>query len=312
MAFDRGLARLLLEVCRYTYADHVGNAANAAGRADSLKEIQTRAADAGAPIPVRDHKGVATSAALILPRAGVNVVCFMGTESEFTDPSKQKDSLADWFKNVQARPVAFELPGARLDCRVHEGFLSELREVWGEILAQLDTHGGRGRPLHVTGHSQGGAEAALATAAFTLAGYRVEAAYTFAAPKPGDARLRDHVASHAAVHRIEFGNDVVPHLPPSPARLGRAEAASLGPLAAAAAAHIPDHDFVGVGSLCYGDGRSPFRIDLSAREEDELFTSRLRALNTAKTDLIEHHHLRGTTAETARGEVGNYTKILEM
>jgi hypothetical protein len=148
MAFDRGLARLLLEVCRYTYADHVGNPANAAGRADSLKEIQACAADAGAPIPVRDHKGVATSAALSLPRAGVNEVCFMGTE--------------------------------------------------------------------------------------------------------------------------------------------------------------------GVGSLCYGDGRSPFRIDLSAREEDELFTSRLRALNTAKTDLIEHHHLRGTTAETARGEVGNYTKILDM
>ena len=313
MAFDRPLARLLLEVCRYTYADHVGNAANAADRADSLREIQARAPDAGTPIPVRDHTGVATSTALILPRSGVNVVCFMGTETEFDNAKRQFTSLEDWLQNVRALPVAFDLPGARLECAVHRGFLSELRTVWPELLVQLGAHGGPGRPLHVTGHSQGGAEAALATAAFIQAGFRVEATYTFAAPRPGDARLRDFVAaSTVAVHRIEFGNDIVPHMPPAAARVARAEAASLGRIAAAAAAHIPDHDFVGVGSLCYGDGRSPFRIDLSERDEDALFLLRFHALRTAQKDLIEHHHLRGTTAETARGEVGNYTKILDM
>lgn len=313
MSFDRSLARLLLEVCRYTYADHVANPGSAWDRADALREIQSRAPDSAPPVPITDGVGPATSTALVLPRPDVNVVCFMGTETELADLRRRAASVADWFQNVRFAPVPFELPGARLDCRVHDGFLSELRQVWPALIDRLGQLGGPMRPLQVTGHSQGGAEAALAAAAFLRAGYKVEAVYTFAAPRPGDARLRDFVMrAGGVVRRIEFGNDIVPHLPPSAVHLARAALGALRSLGASVAERLGNHDFVGVGTLCYGDGRSPFRIDLSASDEEELFMQRLHALTSAGPDLVEHHHLRGTTSETLRGLVGNYTRLLEV
>ena len=43
---------------------------------------------------------------------------------------------------------------------MHEGFLEELRTVQAKIVLELFRNGGRERPVYVTGHSQGGAEAA--------------------------------------------------------------------------------------------------------------------------------------------------------
>lgn len=57
-----------------------------------------------------------------------------------------------------------------------------------------------------------GAEAALATRAFAAAGFNVAATYTFAAPRSGTIAYANSITT--PVFRIEYGDDLVPHLPP--------------------------------------------------------------------------------------------------
>ena len=62
------------------------------------------------------------------------------------------------------------------------------------------------------------AEATLATAAFVRAGFKVAATYTFAAPRSGDLKFKESIQT--PFFRIEYGNDIVPHLPPVAIRQG--------------------------------------------------------------------------------------------
>lgn len=118
------------------------------------------------------------------------VVAFRGT-----------DQLRDWLTNVQVVPAAFA-HGAR----VHRGFRRAFGHALRPLRALLAAHPA---PLHVCGHSLGGALALLAAPLFGARTVR-----TFGAPRAGDAAfaqlLRDiEVAQFATEH------DVVPHLPPA-------------------------------------------------------------------------------------------------
>ena len=225
--FDRKMARLALEICRYTYAAGVGDSEDAADMAEALAYITTHSnpitkeSKPGKPIPI---DGGRTSFACVVPYADRNVVSYMGTKTQFdihelkeslnrlkqakglelfttmreevkadiAIVKKFRDSLKDWGKNGKARPVAFQLDaehlgkpaGATVDPlegRVHRGFLEELKGVQRQIVATLLEHGSdprlgkEARPVLVTGHSQGGAEAALATRALAAAGFRESA-----------------------------------------------------------------------------------------------------------------------------------------
>ena len=199
--FDRSVARLALEVCRYTYAAGVGDAQNRPDLDNSFDFITRNSgridSPDGRPIPVRGHGKNVTSFACVVPYADRNVVSYMGTETEFdrSDLVQFLVSLRDWSNNGKAKLVPFELDGSHigratgvtLEGLVHDGFLGEVKAVQDQIVAILQTQGGVGRPVLVTGHSQGGAEAALATRALAVAGFNVEATYTFAAPRAGTA-----------------------------------------------------------------------------------------------------------------------------
>ena len=199
--FDRSVARLALEVCRYTYAAGVGDAQNRPDLDNSFDFITRNSgridSPDGRPIPVRGYGKNVTSFACVVPYADRNVVSYMGTETEFdrSDLVQFLVSLRDWSNNGKAKLVPFELDGSHigratwvtLEGLVHDGFLGEVKAVQDQIVAILQTQGGVGRPVLVTGHSQGGAEAALATRALAVAGFNVEATYTFAAPRAGTA-----------------------------------------------------------------------------------------------------------------------------
>jgi hypothetical protein len=190
--------------------------------------------------------------------------------------------------------------------------------------------------VYVTGHSQGGAEAALAVPALRAAGFNVVEAYTFAAPRPGDAGLRQHVReSGIPVHRIEFGNDVVPHLPPfladdaMDAALLRLLSSRFGRIVVNLGHRFlpdeledrlerwiwDDRGFTGVGALCYGSPQAPLRLGMQEADERTLFTQRLKALKQAlrshPDELAEHHHLRGTEDDERRQRPGNYLGSLD-
>jgi Lipase (class 3) len=331
--FDNQLARLLLEICRYTYAAGFGDTRNAPDRDDALASIRdANAALHDEPTVVRGNH---TSVACIASYPDKNVVAYMGTKTQFNSPENARASAADWFKNLKAPLVPFKLTRDQLGVtqadavdhddlggRVHDGFLEELAAVQGLVVAELMKRGGKGRPLYVTGHSQGGAEAALATRAFVAAGFAVAATYTFAAPRAGNDDFAASVPATLPVHRIEFGDDIVPHVPPMlisrEARtivqglmaipfLGQAAQTLLGLVLATST----DYAFRPLGRLCYGSNKTrALRVDLSSEQEAALFYDRLWSLVRHPERWAEHHHLVGTSDDARDRRKGNYTALV--
>lgn len=329
--FDHKDARLLLELCRYTYAAGCEAEANARAREDALEWIN--ASDTpDALVVLKDAKPVTTSVASVASFRDKNVVAYMGTTSEFKVGAGLSSSIVDWIQNLRVLPVPFSLTEEQLGGKcpgmddlgglVHKGFLEELRAVQAKVVAELLKYDGKTKPLFVTGHSQGGAEATLATRAFLAGGFPVAATYTFAAPRTGDRAFVGSIPGTLPFHRIEFGNDVVPHVPPR--KLGWIFRNGGGWLAKSRG--IPEQgrrllsrmidlmdqaDFVGAGRLCYGDNAErKFHVDLSAAEDEKLFWSRFWSLLGNHKDWGEHHHLTGTTEDDAAGRKGNYTALV--
>ena len=322
--FDQKLARLLLEICRYTYAATFRS--DVQDRDDALAWIN----EGGRPLAMEllnDERPVPTSVACVVAYPDKNVVSYMGTKTKFDTFAEALTSSQDWAQNFRAAPVPFKLTAQQLglskdmtlDGRVHKGFLEELGAVQRKVVQVLSTHGGRDRPLYVTGHSQGAAEAALATRAFLAGGYPVAATYTFAAPRPGDGAFVRSIPEELPFYRIEFGDDVVPHLAPalfSPRVRKMAQDLQRLLLLPPKVKNLlelvaEDFGFMGAGRLCYGSHETGrLRVNISTNEESSLFESRLRRLVFNSENWAEHHHLAGTTKEIRAGARGNYTTLV--
>jgi pimeloyl-ACP methyl ester carboxylesterase len=192
MAFQKALAHRLAGVCRWIYDS-------------SIKEGDTKP-DEGLTLVRGVRK--ATSYGAIVDMGGRLVVVFRGTEP----------TVEDWTRDIEAAPVPFTVAGGvvgpsptTLAGIAHSGFLLEMNDVLPDLVATLRAHHA-GKPVLVTGHSQGGAVAVLAGIALKAAGITVDAVYTFEAARCGDQTLCDSVPTPCC--RIEFANDVVPHVPP--------------------------------------------------------------------------------------------------
>ena len=332
-SFDQEFARLFLEICRYTYASQFSDADNRRDKEDALTWINnTGGLITGEPIVIASGK---TSVASVSPYPDKNVISYMGTKTQFDNIQNAIASGEDWTQNFEVNLVPFKLSQdeagegypANVDLdnlggRVHEGFLEELRTVQAKIVLELFRNGGRERPVYVTGHSQGGAEAALATRALQAGGFNVAATYTFGAPRAGDQGFVESVPSSIPVHRIEFGDDIVPHVPPA---LPNDYAKTI----VDALLHIPflkdenrnflkllqksvdQNAYFGLGNLCYGSNKTKaIRVDMPAHEEAALFYDRVWSLIRHPERWGEHHHLDGTKEEVSKGRKGNYTALV--
>lgn len=176
MTFDRGFARLLLEICRYTYAAGFDDRLNAGDKQDALNWIKTVGGLlTDEPIILRGSK---TSVACIAAYPDRNIVAYMGTKTQFDTFDNAMASIKDWSENFEALLAPFKLASEQLGAghpenvnkddlggRVHRGFLDELAAIQGLVAVELLKLGGRSRPVYITGHSQGGGEAARATRA---------------------------------------------------------------------------------------------------------------------------------------------------
>jgi hypothetical protein len=156
--------------------------------------------------------GLDINACLVGATADGVVVAFRGTlplDGPFTIPK-----LLDWVNDLNARPI----PGDGLPGGVHEGFLGSLDSLWDAVRDEAKRHmlqAGTAAPLLVTGHSKGGAVAALAAMRFREQEGVEPTVVTFAAPKPGNTEFADEYNAVMDHTRYEFAEDVVPHLPPS-------------------------------------------------------------------------------------------------
>jgi len=109
--------------------------------------------------------------------------------------------LFNWRFNFDMFPCPWPAGG-----RVHRGFKTILLGIWETLAAVLKTVG---KPLFYTGHSLGGAMAAMAASLRPPRGV-----YTFGAPRIGDAQFAATLAG-LAVFNVFNPRDIVTLLPPA-------------------------------------------------------------------------------------------------
>ena len=113
------------------------------------------------------------------------------------------DDLAAWMTNINVLPVPWRSGG-----KVHRGFATALDSIWPDVAADLPRVRG---PLLVTGHSLGGALAALAASHLPEARL-----YTYGAPRVGDRAFRAAMEMRPGpARRYVDDRDVVCRVPPA-------------------------------------------------------------------------------------------------
>jgi hypothetical protein len=123
-------------------------------------------------------------------------------------------TLVDWFGDFNANPVAAPgYPGF-----VHPGFLGAVSPLTERLVAEVNRQraAAPAAPLLLTGHSKGGAMAALSAWHLRTTLGMAANVVTFEAPKPGNLAFRDAYNAQVSHKRYEHADDIVPHLPPSP------------------------------------------------------------------------------------------------
>ena len=129
--------------------------------------------------------------------------------------------------------------------KVHSGFFASLNSVWSTVMEHLKQLQTDKQPVWITGHSLGGALAALAYATLRLQEpqYELAGAYTFGQPRIGDGVLCEafDADSKHRFFRVVNNNDIVPRVPSKVARQG----ASLLTYAARAIHDIEPYEHMG-------------------------------------------------------------------
>lgn len=145
----------------------------------------------------------------------VAVLCYRGTE--ILDP-------VDWLTNIDTEPETYAFPAGRRRRNgvVHSGFYRSTRATLDEVVAELLNPAPE--VLYITGHSLGGAMAAM-TAVMLRMDPRyaqlkdtLRAVYTYGQPMIGDAVFAEECQEDpflaTKVYRHVHRHDIVPHLPP--------------------------------------------------------------------------------------------------
>lgn len=99
--------------------------------------------------------------------------------------------------------------------KVHSGFAQLINKNLHEFqsLVEKEKYRNKSKKLLLTGHSLGGALAVLTSnRLISSIQYESIAVYTYGAPRVGDLNFKN--AYKLTHYRFEYGNDLVPHLPP--------------------------------------------------------------------------------------------------
>ena len=129
--------------------------------------------------------------------------------------------------------------------KVHSGFFQSLNSVWSVVIEHLKELQTDNQPVWITGHSLGGALAALAYATLRLQEpkYDLAGAYTFGQPRVGDDILCQNfdTDSKHRFFRVVNNNDIVPRVPSKVVRKGL----SIATLAASAIHDVNPYEHMG-------------------------------------------------------------------
>ncbi len=153
------------------------------------------------------------NAALVGTTATEVIVAFRGTLAINTkDTDGLADSILDWGNDAEA--VLDERPYTTGS--VHHGFADSLDQIWDQLAPAISAQVQKsGLPVVFTGHSKGGALASLGALRLEHElGISASDVYTFASPRPGNSQFARDYNVHFPDHwRVEYADDLVPHLP---------------------------------------------------------------------------------------------------
>lgn len=141
-------------------------------------------------------------------------------ESSFEVNNIQVKVLADEARTVIVfrGTEAYDLRDIQTDISIkmkdgmHEGFLKAWKAIEPKLLSYLaEINVGKDVPMYFTGHSMGGALAALAAVHLNGKGFDLRAVYTYGAPRVSSAKLDSLLP--CPVYRIVNAHDLVPRVP---------------------------------------------------------------------------------------------------
>ncbi|WMJ88973.1 lipase family protein [Anaerocolumna sp. MB42-C2] len=141
-----------------------------------------------------------SSSGIIISFRGTN-----GNDSEF-------GSFLDWLNNFLAVPVSFAPYG---NGNVHMGFFNSVLSIQDSVIAKTlelvsETKNNTPTDIYITGHSKGGAMAAIMAKILEKYVNNKIIVYTFGAPRAGDDAFRkEYSITH---YRYESFLDIVSHL----------------------------------------------------------------------------------------------------
>lgn len=135
----------------------------------------------------------------------VRILTFRGTHS-----------VQEFLTDLTAGTVPYSDIG--LSGEGHAGMRKSFKDLWPSVQKDLAARQLTDpKPLIVIGHSLGGSLALIHAVKLKQLGYDIQAIYTFAEPRLGDATLMAQVDALVGdrLYRMENGEDPVPRLPPT-------------------------------------------------------------------------------------------------
>ena len=136
------------------------------------------------------------------------LVAFRGTDGNDTTYG----SIMDWLNNFLAFQIPFVPYGKG---NVHMGFMNAVVSIYNPMLLKLQelirsVNNNSHQPVYITGHSKGGAMAAIMASMLKSSLINQIIVYSFGAPRVGDVEFRSH---YNFIHyRFESFLDIICHL----------------------------------------------------------------------------------------------------
>jgi predicted lipase len=176
------------------------------------------------------------------------VVAFRGT---LPLSLSQIPTVVDWVNDFNAAPIAANgFPGT-----IHSGFLSAYTGLLPSITSAIQhqrVDDAATQPVLITGHSKGGAIASLLAWRLRSVENLPVKVVTFAAARTGTSAFATAYAGASIDHtRYEYGDDIVPHMPPSAD--GLLQLLSSLPVIGSRFSGLQRYDYCSAGTLKYID-----------------------------------------------------------
>ncbi len=135
----------------------------------------------------------------------------------FLETDRQQKTQTLTIRGTTNRPNVWQdieialVKDSRLGINLHRGFRNDAIKIHADVEPYLK----RDYTIRVTGHSLGGAIAAINAGYLSEDGFKVERLVTFGGPKLTDREGKKAIPSSIMITRVIHDNDVVPMIPPS-------------------------------------------------------------------------------------------------